>query len=155
MRSEGVHDGRNILSKYMERKSAKSRGVLHQNSACQATKEDQKETPSEAGIPMLRESKVKHVRISSTSGSTKYTSINDWKIHNGSSDHDRTSTCLNITYKLSMMLEDTTDHWYQRLIPKGTNWTWWKRMVLHCKLRCQHIECRRDWLQHIRWNGID
>ena len=59
---------------------------------------------------MLRESKVKHVRISSTSGSTKYTSINDCKIHNGSSDHDRTSTCLNITYKLSMMLEDTTDH---------------------------------------------
>ena len=32
--------------------------------------------------------KVKHVRISSTSGSTKYTSINDCKIHNGSSDHN-------------------------------------------------------------------
>ena len=59
---------------------------------------------------MLRESKVKHVRISSTNGSTKYKNINDWKIHNGSSDHDQTSTCLNITYKLSMMLEDTTDH---------------------------------------------
>ena len=48
---------------------------------------------------MLRESKAKHVRISSTSGSTKYTSIDDCKIHNGSSDHDRISTCLNITYK--------------------------------------------------------
>ena len=99
MRSEGVHDGRNILSKYMGRKSTKNRGVLHQNLACQATKENQKEKSSEAGIPMLRESKAKHVRISSTSGSTKYTSINDCKIHNGSSDHDRTSTCLNITYK--------------------------------------------------------
>ena len=43
--------------------------------------------------------KVKHVSISITSRSTKYTSIEDWKIHNGSSDHDRTSTCLNITYK--------------------------------------------------------
>lgn len=43
--------------------------------------------------------KIQHVHISSTSGSTKYTSINDWKIHNGSSDHDRTSTCLKVTYK--------------------------------------------------------
>ena len=67
MRSEGVHDGRNVLSKYMERKSVKNRGGLHQNSACQATKGDQKETLSEAGIPMLRESKacphMKHKRI--------------------------------------------------------------------------------------------
>ena len=58
MRSEGVHDGRNVLCKYMERKSVKNRGGLHQTLACQATKGDQKETLSEAGIPMLRESKA-------------------------------------------------------------------------------------------------
>jgi len=81
----------------MERKSVKNREGLHQSSACQATKGDQKETLSRRAYPCSE--KVKHVRISSTSGSTKYTSINDWKIHNGSSDHDRTSTCLNITYK--------------------------------------------------------
>lgn len=97
MRSEGVHDGRNILSKYMERESVKNQRGHHQIPACQATKGDQKETLFEMGIPMLK--KVKHVCISSTRRSTKYTSINDWKIHNGSSDHDRTSTCLNITYK--------------------------------------------------------
>ena len=32
--------------------------------------------------------KFKYVFISSTSRSTKYKSIEDWKIHNGSSDHN-------------------------------------------------------------------
>ena len=44
-----------IMSKYMERKSIKNREGLHQSSACQAKKGDQKETLSEAGIPILRE----------------------------------------------------------------------------------------------------
>ena len=67
MRSEEVHDGRNVLSQYMEKKSAKNWEGLHQSSAYQATKGDQKETLSEAGIPMLRESKacldIKYKRI--------------------------------------------------------------------------------------------
>ena len=58
MRSEEVHDGRNVLSACMERKLVKNLEGLHQSSTYQATKGDQKETISEAGIPMLKESKA-------------------------------------------------------------------------------------------------
>ena len=154
MRSEGEHDGRNILCKYMERKSVeKPRRTSPEFSLPSHQKEIRKKHCLRRAYPCSE--KVKHVRISSTSGSTKYTSINDWKIHNGSSDHKEQVHVWISHIRLSMMLKDATDHWYQRLIPKGTNWTWWNRMVLHCKLRFQHIEFRHDWLQHIRWSGIN
>ena len=86
MRSEGEHDGRNILSKYKERNSAeKPRRTSPEFSLPSHRKEIRKKHCLRRAYPCS--GKVKHVRISSTSGSTKYTSINDWKIHNGSSDH--------------------------------------------------------------------
>ena len=155
MRPEGEHDGWNILCKYMERNSVKKpRRTAPEFSLPSHRKEIRKKHCLRRAYPCS--GKVKHVRISSTSGSTKYTSINDWKIHNGSSDHNEKVHVWISHIRLSMMLKDATDHWYKRLIPKnGTNWTRWNRMVLHCKLRCQHIGCRRDWLQHIRWSGIN
>ena len=67
MRLEGVHDDRNVLSKFMERKSVEDWEGLHHSSAYQAAKGDQKETLSEAGIPMLRENTacphIKYKRI--------------------------------------------------------------------------------------------
>jgi len=51
----------------------------------------------EAGIPMLRESKACfHIKYKQIHYVYKYKEL---KVHNRSSDHDRTSTCLNIRYK--------------------------------------------------------
>lgn len=62
------------------------------------SKEIIKKLLSEAGIPMLRNSKAcLHVKYKS--GSNMHISINELKIHNGSSDHNHESSCLNITYR--------------------------------------------------------
>ena len=46
---------------------------------------------------MLRESKAcPHIKYKQIHCVYKYKEL---KVHNGSSDHNRTSTCLNITYK--------------------------------------------------------
>jgi len=97
MRSEGVHDGRNVLSKSMESKYVKTEKDFTRVQPAKPQKEIRKKHCLRREYPCSE--KVLHVHISSTSESTKYISIKDWKIHNGSSDHDRTSKCLNITYK--------------------------------------------------------
>ena len=152
MRLEGVHDGRNVLSTWKWNLSKIEKDFTRFQPA-KPQKEIRKKHCLKRAYPCSK--KVQHVRISSTRRSTKYTSRTDWKIHNGSSDHNEKVHVWISHIRLSMMLKDATDHWYQRLIPKCTNWTWWNRMVLHCKLRFQHIECRHDWLQHIRGSGIN
>ena len=152
MRSEGVHDSQNVLSierGFIQKPRRRSLDFSSSNTCGRSQKEN---TRLRRAYPCLE--KLNHVRIASTIGSTTYTSIKDWKIHNGSSNHDRTGTCLNITYKNINDAEGWSWSLISKTDPKSTKWTWWSKMVLHCKLRC-HIKIHHEWLQHIRWSGIN
>ena len=83
MRSEGVHDGRNVLCTYKELRKDK-RG-LHQISACQKPmKENRESTHAEVGIPMVSQ---KYIIWKVHNRSKMYTSIAELKVHNESSEH--------------------------------------------------------------------
>ena len=72
--------------------------------------------------------KVKHVLILSTSRSNMYTGIKKLKVHNGSSNRDKKSTCLNITHKKTI---NDAEGWSWSLMsktdPNSTKWTWWNK----------------------------
>ena len=81
----------------MERILLKLRRTSAEFSLPSHQKEIRKIMLSEVGIPMLRESKAcLHMNYKWIQYVYKY---KDLEVHNGSSDRDQKSTCLNITYK--------------------------------------------------------
>ena len=81
----------------MERTLPRLRRTSPEFSLPSNQKEIRKKLLSEAGIPMLRESKAcSHIKYKQIHYVYNYEEL---KVHNGSSDHDKKSTCLNITYR--------------------------------------------------------
>ncbi len=116
MRSKGVHDGRKVLSIWKGNLSKTEKDFTRFQLAKPIKRRSERNNCLRWAYPCSE--KVKHVRISSTSGSTMYTSIKNWKY---TMDHlimiKQVRIWISHIRRWSMKLKDEADHWFQKLIP--------------------------------------
>ena len=110
-----VHDGRNVLSIWKGNMSKTEKDFTRFQPA-KPSKRSERNNCLRRVYPCSE--KVNHVHISSTSGSTMYTSIKNWKYI---MDHliviEKVHVWISHIRRWSMKLEDEADHWCQKLIP--------------------------------------